>query len=117
MKDVLGDRGYRVSVAYDGKSAVQRARENNFDIMLIDMRMPALNGLETYLAVRNIRPDVVAIIITGYPAEVSNEVERAIQESAYTCLEKPIDMSNLVLLLERIKEQKDTGTFKKPGRD
>ncbi len=117
VKDILIGKGYRISVVYDGGSAVQRARENNFDIMLLDMRMPVLNGLETYLAVRNMRPDVVAIVITGYSAEVSNEVERAIQESAYTCLEKPIDMDNLVLLLEKIKEQKDTGTLRKPGRD
>ncbi len=48
---------------------------------------------------------------------MSNEVERAIQESAYTCLEKPVDMDNLVLLLEKVKEQKDMGTLKKPGRD
>jgi len=117
VKDILGDKGYRVSVAYDGESAVQRARENNFDIMLLDMRMPVLNGLETYLAVRDIRPDVVIVIVTGYLAEVSNEVERAIQEGAYSCLEKPIDMDNLVLLLEKVKEQKDTGTLKKPGKD
>jgi len=48
---------------------------------------------------------------------VGSEIERAIQESAYTCLEKPIDMDNLVLLLKKIKEQKDTGMLKKPGRD
>jgi len=117
VKDILGGKGYRVSVAYDGKSAVQRAQENNFDIMLIDMKMPALNGLETYLAVRDIRPDVVVVMITGYLAKVGSEIERAIQESAYTCLEKPIDMDDLELLLKKIKEQKDTGTLKKPGRD
>ena len=117
VKDILGDKGYRVSVAYDGESAVQKARENNFDIMLLDMKMPVLNGLETYLAIRDIRPDVVAIVITGYPTKMSSEIEQALKESAYTCLEKPIDMDNLVLLLEKIKEQKDTGTLKKPGRD
>jgi len=94
VKDILDGKGYRVSVAYDGKSAV-----------------------ETYLAVRDIRPDVVVVIITGYLAEVGSEIERAIQESAYTCLEKPIDMDDLELLLKKIKEQKDTGTLKKPGRD
>jgi two-component system response regulator HydG len=113
LKDALSDKGYRVSIAYDGETAVQASRENNFDIMLIDMKMPVLNGLETYLVIRDIRPDVVAIIITGYRQEVGDLVQHALQESVYTCLEKPIDMENLLSLLKQIKEQKDKGTLKK----
>jgi two-component system response regulator HydG len=114
LKDALSDKGYRVSIAYDGEKAVQASWEDNFDIMLIDMKMPILNGLETYLVIRDIRPDVVAIMLTGYLQEVSDLVEQALQKSAYTCLEKPIDMENLLSLLKQIKEQKDKGTLKKP---
>ncbi len=114
MKDVLSDKGYRVSVAYDGNMAVEKAWENNFDIMLIDLKLPSLNGLETYLAIRDIRPDAVVIIITGYPQEMSKLAQQALQGNAYACLEKPVKVDELVSLFKQIKEQKDKGILKKP---
>jgi len=114
MQEVLSDKGYRVSVAYDGNMAVDKAEKNNFDIILLDMKLPALNGLETYLAIRRFRPNVVVVVITGYRQETSDLVQRALQENVYTCLEKPIDMDELASLLERIKAQKAKGTPKKP---
>jgi two-component system response regulator HydG len=114
LKDTLSNKGYRVSVAYGGNTAVEQARKNNFDILLIDMKLPVLNGLETYLAIREFRPDAVAIIITGYKQEMSELVQQALQKCAYTCLEKPIDMDELISLLERIEGEKGKGTLKKP---
>ena len=78
--------------------------------MLIDLKLPFLNGLETYLNIRNIRPNVAAIIITGYPVQMSDLVTKALQKGAYDCLEKPIDMDKMLSLLEQIKEQKDMDT-------
>jgi len=114
MNDVLSDRGYRVCVAHDGNIAVEKAEKNNFDIMLIDLKLPTLNGLETYLSIRDFRPNVIAIIITGYPQEMSKLTQQALHENVYTCLEKPINMDELVSLLEQIKEQKAKGTLKQP---
>ncbi len=114
MRDVLIDKGYRVSLAYDGNRAIEEARENKFNIMLIDLKLPFLNGLETYLAIRDFRPDTVVIIITGYPVEMSKLVEMALQKNCYACLEKPINMDELSSLMEQIGEQKDKGTPRKP---
>jgi len=114
MKDVLEDRGYRVTVAHDGNMAIEKAQKNNFDIMLLDLKLPVLNGLETYLSIHEFRANVVAIMITGYRQEMSELAQQALKESAYTCLEKPVDMDKLVELLERIKKQKATGTLEKP---
>ncbi len=114
MQEVLSDKGFRVSVAYDGNTAVNEAEKNNFDIILLDMKLPALNGLETYLAIREFRPTVVAIVIISCRQGTSELVQRAMQESVYTCLEKPIDMDKLVSLLAQIKAQKNSGTLKKP---
>lgn len=114
VKDFLSEKGYRVSVAHDGDTAVQMTWENNFDIMLIDMNLPPINGLETYISIRDIRPGAVVIIITGYSKEMGNLVQRALRENAYTCLEKPIDMDELSSLLEQIKEQREKGMLRKP---
>ena len=114
MKDVLSDKGYRVSVAYDGNTAIEKAQESNFDVMLIDMKLPPVNGLVTYLSIRDIRPNVVVIVITGHPQEMAKLARQALQETAYACLKKPIKMDELISLLEQIKEQKDKGILKKP---
>jgi two-component system response regulator HydG len=114
MQEILKDRGFRVRVAYDGNTAVEQAKQNNFDIMLLDMKMPELNGLETYLAIREFRPKVVAIVITGHRHEMNDLIKQALQKSVYTCLEKPVDMDGLFSLLARIKEQQDRGTLQKP---
>jgi len=106
MKDVLSDKGYRVSVAHDGSTAIEKAWESDFDVILLDMKLPPLNGLETYFSVRDIRLNVVVIIITGHRQEMGDLVEQAIRETAYTCLEKPIDMDELFSLLEQIMERK-----------
>jgi len=114
MQQILSDKGYRVSVAYNGNEAVEKAEKNHFDIMLLDMKLPPINGLETYLAVRQFRPSIVTIVITGYRRETDELVQQALKKSCYTCLEKPIDMDRLVSLLAQIKEQKNSGTLKKP---
>ena len=114
IKEVLSDKGYRVCVAYDGNMAIEKAEKSNFDIMLLDLKLPVLNGLETYLSIRDFRPNVVAIMITGYRQEMNELAQQALKESVYTCLEKPINMDKLVELLEQIGEQKDKGTLRKP---
>ena len=113
LECILDDKGFHVKVAYDGFSAIERVRENNFDIMLIDMKLPPVNGLETYLEARKIRPDVTAIIITGYPKDTSELIKQAIECSAYTCLEKPLDMDKLVKCLSHIEKAKKEGKLTK----
>lgn len=114
MKDVLSDKSYRVSVAHDGSTAIEKAWQSDFDVMLLDMKLPPLNGLETYFSVRDIRLDVVVVIITGHRQEMGDLVEQAIEGTAYTCLEKPVDMDELLSLLGRIREEKAKEAFEEP---
>ena len=114
IKDVLGQKGYRVTTALDSYAAIHRAEEHDFDIMLLDMKLPPLNGLETYLKIKDIRPNMVVIAITDYLAEIGDMVEDAVQEGVYACIEKPIDMDQLFSLLEQIKQQKEKEMFQKP---
>jgi two-component system response regulator HydG len=114
IQDVLSEKGYRVSIAYDGNMALQMACQNKFDIMLLDLKLPPLNGLETYLAIREKRPNVIVFAITGYPKEMGGLVKKMLQENAYICLEKPINMDHLISLLEEVYEQKARGVSQKP---
>lgn len=62
IENILSDKGNPVTVAYNGDTAIQKTRENNCNIVFLDMKLPSLNGLEVYLSIRDIRPSVVVII-------------------------------------------------------
>ena len=104
LTDILGQKGYSISVAYDSSTALEKVKMNKFDIMLLDMNLPALNGFETYQAIRKVRPDLVVIIITGYLSDMEGLVKAVREEGAYTLLEKPIQMDSLLQLLEKIQK-------------
>ncbi|MCF6147632.1 MAG: response regulator [Candidatus Kuenenia sp.] len=100
LSDLLQEKGYRVKSANDGETAIQLSRENLFDIILLDMKLPGLNGLETFLAIRAIRPSTVVILITGYMSELKDLIDQAMQRSAHICLEKPLNIDRLLNILQ-----------------
>ena len=106
MMDVLKEKGYRIARVSSGEEAVKMVQEAKFDIVFIDVRMPVMNGLEIYLALKKIRPSIKAIMMTGYRQEVQNLVEEAIKSNAYTCIYKPFDVERVLKLLEGIVARK-----------
>ena len=56
LTDVLKEKGYRVATARSGEEALDVVRENGFDVIFIDVRMPVMNGLEVYLAMKRLNP-------------------------------------------------------------
>ena len=106
LKDILEDKGYAVTVAKDGKEAIAIAKERPEDIVIIDMRLPFLNGLETFMELKKINPDVHAIIITAYKEEMKDLVEQALASGAYACIYKPFDPQKIVEVVEEIAKKK-----------
>lgn len=112
--ETLSGQGYNVAVAGNGPDAVQEMDHQTFDILLLDMKLPGLNGLEVYRRVKARQPTVVTILMTGYAEELSDLINQAVSENAYTCLPKPIDMNELLLLLNKVSMDKRAGTIEKP---
>jgi len=106
LRNILARKSYEVGVAHTGEEAIAMAQEAAYDIILVDVKLPTINGLETYLAIREINPQVVAIMITGYRQEVADLVEEALRNHAYTCLYKPLDMEELLGLVDEIRKRK-----------
>ena len=106
LKDILEEKGYAVTVAKDGKEAIAIAKERPEDIVIIDMQLPFLNGLETFSELKKINPDVHAIIITAYKEEMKDLVEQALAIGAYACLYKPFDPQKIVEMVEEIARKK-----------
>jgi two-component system response regulator HydG len=106
MRNILARKGYEVGIAPSGEEAIALARQKAYDIIFIDVKLPVLNGLETYLAIREITPQAVAIMMTAYRQEVAGLVEEALRNHAYTCFYKPLDIEELLRLVEEIVTRK-----------
>lgn len=106
FKDVLEPRGYRVSSARTSKEAIRIARENRHDMIFIEMELSIRDGLDTYMAIREINPEAVAVMMTAHPRAASDFVIEALMEDAYTCLYKPLTMEKVIQLVDAIRRTK-----------
>lgn len=106
LKDVLREKGYSISSASSGEEAVRKVQEESFDIVVIDIKMPVMNGLEVYLALKEIRPEIKVIMMTGYRQEVKDLVKEAIKLNAYPCIYKPFDVEKMLKLVEELLARK-----------
>ena len=108
LKMVLSKKGYDVTVCTNGDEAIALSLSNNFDILFIDMKLPTINGLETYLEIKKNRNNVIAIIITGFRHEVADLVDEAMMNSAYACLYKPLSMERVLKIIDEVIQRKES---------
>jgi len=95
----LKQRGYEVTAVTDGEQALQALRNARFDLLLSDMRMPKLDGLELLEQAKEIQPDLEVILITAY-ATVSQAVE-AVKLGAFDYLTKPFEDGQLFVAIDK----------------
>ncbi len=98
---LLTASGHRVESAFSGRDAIERHRDAAFDLALIDVKMPGMNGVESFLEIRKIRPAARVIMMTGY--SVDQLLRQALQGGAYGVLHKPFEPRQLFELVERVK--------------
>ena len=97
LRDWLTDNGYQVDTAEEGEKALQTIAEQDFGVVILDLRLPGKNGVEVLREARLKRPQLKGIIITAYPS-VPTAVE-AMKEGAVDYLPKPLDLNNLEKLV------------------
>ncbi|RLG20475.1 hypothetical protein DRN74_05400 [Candidatus Micrarchaeota archaeon] len=102
FKGVLEPRGYKVSSARTSEEAIRVARENKHDMIFIEMELPLRDGLDTYMAIKEINPEAVAVMMTAHPRAANDFVIEALMEDAYTCLYKPLAVEEVIRLVDRI---------------
>ena len=106
LRNILARKGHEVGIARSGEEAIAIAQQKAHDIIFVDMKLPVLNGLETFLAIQKTNPQVVAIMMTAYRQEMAGLVEEALRNHAYTCLYKPLGIEELLRLVEEIQRRK-----------
>lgn len=102
-KRALLKEHYEVETFSDSESALQRFEQTNFDLILCDLKLPGLSGLDLLKSVRRHHPDCEVIIITAY-SSVDTAIE-AIRAGAFHYVTKPIKMAELKLLVKRVLEK------------
>ena len=97
LSDILNDMGYDVAIAENGYRAIEMTRQNKYDVALMDIMMPGINGVETFKEVKRISPQTRVVMMTAYSVE--DLLREALKEGAYDVIHKPIDIDKLVSLL------------------
>ena len=103
LQMLLGEEGYDVATASDGNEAWEKVRSGEFGLVLADLKMPGLDGLELFARMREEQIDSEIIIITG-KGTVTSAVE-AMRNGAYDYLTKPLDLERLKVLIPRALEK------------
>jgi len=102
LRNLLARWGYHVFEAGDGEQAISQVHERPFDLVLMDIRMLKISGLQALETIKAYNPAIPIIIMTAY-ASVETAVE-ALKKGAYDYLTKPLDFTELRLVMERAME-------------
>lgn len=100
LADVLEMSGHDVSLAYSGEEAIEIYSKREFDHVLMDVKMPGINGVESFLEMRKIKPDARVVLMTGYAVE--ELLNKARQNGAAAIIYKPVAMDQLAETLEKL---------------
>src|SRR5215213_8124404 len=114
LERALSQEGYEVAAAADGLAGIRLVEEGSFDLVLTDLKLPDVSGLEVLAASRRAQPRTPVVVLTGF-GTVGTAVE-AMKLGAYDFLEKPLEIDDLSRLIERaLGDRNDSAVFHVPG--
>jgi CheY-like chemotaxis protein len=99
MADILSEEGYTTHTAENGADALEKAREQSYEIGLIDLRMPGMDGLTLCRHLRRMCPSMATLIVTGHPHD--GLIEEASAVGVRRVVTKPIKFGNLLELVQK----------------
>ena len=114
LERILGRVGYRVESARDATEALDLVSSQPIDLVLADVKMPGINGLELVRQIHEFAPDLPCIVVTGY-GSAENSVE-ALKAGAYWYLEKPFDQGHLDVVRRLVEQAIEHGRLKSENR-
>ena len=107
LKDSLLEDGIEFDSAGNGSEAIRKLVEDPFDLVITDIRMPGLTGLDILPGIKKLQPETCIIVITAFGSE---EVRRkCFDRGATAYLEKPINMNRLKTLIQKVVSTKEKG--------
>jgi DNA-binding NtrC family response regulator len=101
--DIITMIGFTPKAVGDGMTALQQLKSNNYSLVILDMRIPDMNGLETFKGIRQIDSNVPVVLTTGFGMD--EHVKEALSLGALLCLEKPFNVTRAMNTLREIIEK------------
>ena len=101
---ILKENGYNVDTAVDGSDAIDKIEDNNYDLVITDLKMPKIGGIELLEKISSKKTDTFTMVITAY-ASVDSAVS-ALRSGAYDYIIKPLDFDEVILKVKRLFEYK-----------
>ncbi|MGD0315014.1 MAG: sigma-54 dependent transcriptional regulator [Xanthobacteraceae bacterium] len=101
---ILEGNGYEIDVAHDGHDALRKVESNTYDVMILDIMMPNLGGMEVLRRVKETHPDIDVIMITGL-SQIDTAVQ-AMKLGAFDYISKPFEPDELKLVVQRARERR-----------
>ena len=107
---VLEEKGYLAETAENGRAAIRKSEKAVYNLALIDIRLPDMDGVQLLTSLKETSPKMVKIIITGYPS-LQNAVE-ALNKGADGYIVKPIKMGELLAMIkDHLLKQQEAGKY------
>jgi DNA-binding response OmpR family regulator len=103
LRDILTDLGYEVDTASNGLRALELVKAKPYDVALLDLRMPGMDGLELYRRIKALRAGTVAMIVTAYATDAATQ--EALGAGAWKVVAKPVDFSSLMHWIDEALDQ------------
>jgi CheY-like chemotaxis protein len=103
LKELISNQDRSVEVCHDGLEASEKIQNDGFDLIVVDLIMPGMGGLEVLKYAKKINPDIIVIIITGY-ASLETAIT-AIKEGAYDYIRKPCKLAEMKIVVDRATEK------------
>jgi DNA-binding NtrC family response regulator len=101
--DILLIKGFKAEPAYTGEEAVAKVKTMELDCVLMDLKMPEIDGIETLKIIKTFSPDLPVVLMSAYASE--GQVKEAISEGAYNILAKPVDIQLLLSFLVLLRKE------------
>lgn len=98
LADILREEQYEVITASNGYMAIEKIKDKDVHIAIIDIRLPWLDGVETFKILKKKYPNIKGIMMTAYSA--SAQLQRAKDAGALTCIAKPFDIKEILTLIK-----------------
>ena len=103
MAAILEEKGYKVDTAETGKIAIQKSKTKFYNLALLDIRLPDMEGTELLTQMKQTTPPMIKIMVTGYPS-LQNAVE-ALNKGAHAFIIKPLNIDQALKIIENLLEK------------
>lgn len=103
LKDILELEKYKVEVAEDGFKALELIKATDYDVILCDIKMPGMDGIEVLQKIEELKPDTPVVMISGH-GNIDTAVE-SIKKGAYDFIEKPLDLNRMLITIRNAMDK------------